>query len=126
MTDQAIAALLQTTRTIAVIGWSPDPLRTSHRIADYLDRAGFTVYRVNPQATGAFRHLDEAPDPIDLVVIFRRAEEAPLHVEEAIRKRARGVWLQLEVTTPDHGALARAAGLAYVEDRCIMVEHERI
>jgi len=125
MAKDAIEEMLRRTRTVAVIGWSPSPGRSSARIAAYLERAGLTVHRVNPRAEGAYATLDEVPRPIDLVVVFRRSEEAEAHVDEAIAAGARGVWLQEGVTTVDGGARARAAGLFYVEDACVMVEHSR-
>ncbi len=123
MTADPISDMLAGTRTIAVVGWSPDPSRPSARIAAYLAHHGFTVHRVNPRAPGAFPSLAEVPKPIDLVVVFRRSEEAEAHVDEAIAAGARAVWLQQGVTTVDGGARARRAGLFYVEDRCVMVEH---
>jgi predicted CoA-binding protein len=118
-----IGQLLAAAKRVAVIGWSPDASRPSARIAAYLERAGYAVSHVNPRAPGAYASLAEVPRPIDLVVVFRRSEAAPPHVEEAIAAGARGVWLQEGVTTRDGAARCAAAGIAYVEDRCVMVEH---
>lgn len=120
--------LLQRTRVIAVVGMSPDPARPSHRVAGYLRRAGYDVVPVNPNieevdGIKAYAHLDEVPGPIDLVVVFRRPSEAVHVVDEAIARRARGVWLQQGITVAGGAEKARSAGLAYVENRCIMVEH---
>jgi predicted CoA-binding protein len=122
-----IGDLLARTRSIAVIGWSPEPARPSHYVTAYLVQVGFEVARVNPNARhlGTYAKLADVPGPVDLVVVFRRPEEAPAHVQEAIAAGARAVWLQEGVTTPDGGEAARRAGLGYVEDRCVMVEHER-
>lgn len=123
-----IRELLAGVRTIAVVGWSPDRSRPSARIAGYLQRAGYRVIPVNPTVAAvdgirSFARLDEIPEPIDLVVVFRRSEDADRHVDEAIARGVRGIWLQEGVTTVDGAARARAAGIAYVEDRCVMVEH---
>jgi predicted CoA-binding protein len=121
--SDAIGRQLAATKRVAVIGWSPDPGRPSARIAAYLERAGFAVAHVNPRAPGAYATLAEVPKPVDLVVVFRRSEEAPAHVEEAIAAGARGVWLQEGVTTRDGAARCAGAGIFYLEDRCVMVEH---
>ncbi len=123
-----IAELLSHTRSIAVVGWSPDPNRPSARIGAYLRRAGFEVFAVNPTAATvdgqrAWPRLADLPHAVDLVVVFRRSEEALAHVEDAIAAGARGVWLQEGVTTERGRDLCRAAGIPYVEDRCVMVEH---
>jgi predicted CoA-binding protein len=124
--NDPIAPLLAKVRTVAVVGWSPDPFRPSAHITAYLERAGFEVYRVNPRAEEAYARLADLPVKIDLVVIFRRSEEAAAHVQEAAEIGAGAVWLQEGVTTVDGGTAARAAGLGYVEDRCVMVEHRML
>ena len=110
----------------AVVGWSPDPARDSHRIAAFLEQIGKRVWRVNPQAPEA-----DAPDlhslgeDIEVVDVFRRSDAAGAHVDEAIALGARAVWLQLGVI--DHAAAgrARAAGLDVVMDRCPAIEWPR-
>jgi predicted CoA-binding protein len=122
--------LLRRTKTIAVIGWSPDRSRPSARVASYLRRAGYDVIPVNPNVDEidglkAFARLDEIPGAVDLALIFRRPAEAASHVDEAIAKRVRGIWLQEGITVPDGARKAAEAGIDYVEDRCAMVEHRR-
>lgn len=124
----ALYDLLQRTRVIAVVGLSPDPARPSHQVAGYLRRAGYDVVPVNPQVDDvdgikAYASLADVPGPIDLVVVFRRPSEAAHVIDAAIARRARGVWLQQGIAVPGGEERARAAGLAYVENRCIMVEH---
>ena len=120
-----IGEILARSRVVAVVGWSPDPRRPSHWVSSYLVRAGYEVVPVNPQAPGGAARLDDVPGVVDLVVIFRRSQEALVHVQEAIRRGARAVWLQEGVTTDEGAAICSAAGVDYVEDRCVMVEHER-
>jgi predicted CoA-binding protein len=124
----SIHDLLNRTRTVAVVGWSPDPSRPSARIAHYLRRAGYDVVPVNPNVDEidgikAFSTLEEVPGPVDLAVMFRRSEEVEPHVDEAVRKGVRGIWLQEGVTCPSGPTKAAQAGIDYVEDRCVMVEH---
>ena len=112
-THDAIHDLLTRTRTIAVIGCSPSPSRPSAQIAAYLRRAGYDVVPVNPTVTDiagikAYASLADIPGPVDLVVVFRRSELAAAHVDEAIAKGVRGIWLQDGVTTPDGAEKARA------------------
>ena len=110
----------------AVVGWSPDPERDSHRIAAFLERIGKHVWRVNPRAPGAYPDVRAIGEPVEVVDVFRRSQEAGTHVDEAIDIGARAVWLQLGVI--DHAAAerARAAGLDVVMDRCPAIEWPRI
>ncbi len=132
--EDEIRAVLRDTRTWAVVGCSPDPGRDSHRIAALLQRNGYRIVPVNPRAAGSI--LGEPVYPsvdaiaadvdIDVVDIFRRSEEAGAHVEEAIRRGARAVWLQLGVI--DHAAarMARNAGLCVIMNRCPAIELPRM
>jgi uncharacterized protein len=130
--DDDVRALLTETRTWAVVGCSPDPGRDSHRIAALLKREGFRVFPVNPHVDGellgerCYPGLQELPEPVDVVDIFRRADQAGPHVDEAIAIGARGVWMQLGVIDEDAAERARAAGLRVVMDRCPAIELPRI
>jgi predicted CoA-binding protein len=127
-----VRALLTETGTWAVVGCSPDPGRDSHRIAALLKREGFRVFPVNPYVTGellgerCYASLREIPEPVDVVDIFRRADQAGAHVDEAIAIGARGVWMQLGVIDEAAAERARAAGLRVVMDRCPAIELPRI
>ena len=126
-----VRALLTETRTWAVVGCSPDPHRDSHRIAALLMREGFRVIPVNPHAARSlgercYPSLRDLPEPVDVVDIFRRADQAGTHVDEAIAIGARGVWMQLGVIDEAAAERARAAGLRVVMDRCPAIELPRI
>ena len=130
-----IVALLRETRTWAVVGCSPDPGRDSHRIASLLQREGFRVIPVNPHVDGdillgerCYTSLRDIPPDagVEVVDIFRRAEEAGAHVDEAIAIGATGVWMQLGVIDEAAAARARAAGLRVVMDRCPAIELPRL
>ncbi len=126
-----IRRLLTETRTWAVVGCSPKPDRDSHRIARLLQGHGMRVIPVNPAADEilgerSYRSLSEIPEPVDVVDIFRRAQEAGAHVEEAIAIGAGAVWMQLGVIDELAAARARAAGLAVVMDRCPAIELPRL
>jgi predicted CoA-binding protein len=110
----------------AVVGWSPDPRRDSHRIAAFLERIGKRVWRVNPQAPGAHPDVASIGEQIDVVDVFRRSELAGAHVDEAIAVGARAVWLQLGVIDHDAARRARDAGLDVVMDRCPAIEWPRL
>lgn len=109
--------------TWAVVGWSPDPRRDSHGVAAFLEVRGRRVLRVNPMAPEAdapdLGSLGEVPDVVD---VFRRADQAGAHVDEAITIGARAVWMQLGVIDEAAAARARAAGLLVVMDRCPKIE----
>jgi predicted CoA-binding protein len=128
-----IRTLLSETRIWAVVGCSPDPGRDSHHVARLLQRQGFRVIPVNPHAEEilgerCYPSLAEVPpsERVEVVDIFRRADQAGQHVDEAIAIGARGVWMQLGVI--DHAAAqrARAAGLLVVMDRCPAIEFPRL
>jgi len=132
--DDDVHHLLTATRTWAVVGCSPDPSRDSNRIAALLQRRGYRVIPVNPVVEGellgerCYARLDDIPasEGVEVVDIFRRADQAGAHVDEAIATGASGVWMQLGVV--DHGAAerARAAGLRVVMDRCPAIELPRL
>jgi predicted CoA-binding protein len=129
-----VQALLTGTRVWAVVGLSPDPSRDSHRIARVLQRAGFRVIGVNPKVDGellgepCYPDLASIPEEegVDVVDIFRRADSAGTHVDEAIAIGATGVWMQLGVI--DHAAARRGreAGLRVVMNRCPAIELPRL
>jgi predicted CoA-binding protein len=126
-----IADLLIHTKTWAVVGCSPDPRRDSHRIAALLQAQGFRVIPVNPTATEilgepVFRSLADIPADVDVVDIFRRADQAGAHVDEAIAIGARAVWMQLGVIDRDAAQRAQDAGLQVVMDRCPAIELPRL
>jgi hypothetical protein len=129
----SLKALLERARTIAVVGASPDPWRASYGVSAYLKRAGYRIVPVNPTALGETLHgepfvgsLAEIGEPVDLVDVFRRPEFAPEVVEEAMALGAPAIWLQLGIRHAGARARAEAAGMVFVEDRCISVEHRRL
>jgi predicted CoA-binding protein len=115
-------------RTVAVIGLSPNPHRDSHRVAAYLQCNGYRVIPVNPNVETvlgerAYASLGEVPDGVDAVDVFRRPEYLSQIVDDCITKGVGGVWAQLGVVDEGAAARARAAGIAVVMDLCWMVEH---
>src|SRR4051794_22697864 len=124
MDDATIASILAM-RTWAVVGWSPG--RASAGVADLLERKGKRVLRVNPNAEGAdAASLAELREPIDVVDVFRRSDQAGAHVDEAIGLGAKAVWLQLGVVDEEAGRRARDAGLLVVMDRCPKMDYPRL
>jgi uncharacterized protein len=130
--DDDIRALLTEPRTWAVVGCSPDPGRDSHRVAALLMREGFRVIPVNPNVDGELlgarchASLHDIEERVDVVDIFRRADAAGAHVDEAIAIGATGVWMQLGVIDEAAAERGRAAGLRVVMDRCPAIELPRI
>ena len=132
-TRETIRTLLTETHTWAVVGCSPDPSRDSHRIARLLRQRGFRVIPVNPNADEVlgercYATLSEVPKSkgVEVVDIFRRADQAGAHVDEAITAGVRAVWTQLGVV--DEAAARRAldAGLLVVMNRCPAIELPRL
>lgn len=128
--QETIQRLLQNVETIAVVGLSSSPARAGYYVPAYLQRQGYRIIPVNPhldEALGeeAYPDLSSLPDPVDLVLIFRRPEKTPPIVEEAIEIGAGAVWMQLGIVNEEAERLAREAGLNFVMDACMMVEHRR-
>jgi predicted CoA-binding protein len=128
-----IRRLLTQTHTWAVVGCSPDPSRDSHRIAQLLRGHGFRVIPVNPSADELFGErcypsVSAIPsaERVEVVDIFRRADQAGAHVDEAIRVGASAVWMQLGVIDEAAAGRALAAGLDVVMDRCPAIELPRL
>ena len=127
MTD-AISKLLQNSKTIAVVGISDNPMRPSFGVSEYMQQRGYRIIPVNPQlpevlGEKCYAALDEIPEKIDIVNIFRRPEFVPEIVEEAIRLKIPALWMQEDVVDEEAAAKARAAGIFVVMDKCILKEH---
>jgi len=125
-----VTEILKKCKTIAVVGLSSNPMRQSFEVTEYMQRAGYRIIPVNPNETEvlgekSYARLEDVPEKIDVVDIFRRAEHVPEVVESAIRVGAIVVWMQLGIENDEAAEKARAAGLAVVEDACILVEHRK-
>jgi hypothetical protein len=128
--SDVVAQILRGTKTIAVVGLSSNPMRASHGVAEYLKNAGYRIIPVNPNETEvlgekAYARLEDVPEPVDIVDVFRRAEEVPAVAESAVGIGAKVLWMQLGIENAVAAERAVAAGLAVVEDSCLMVEHKR-
>ena len=130
---ETIRTVLTDTRTWAVVGCSPDPRRDSHRIARLLQSRGFRVIPVNPNADEVvgercYASVTEIPagEGVEVVDIFRRADRAGNHVDEAIAIGARAVWMQLGVIDDAAAERALASGLLVVMNRCPAIELPRL
>ena len=113
-----------------MVGLSGNPARDSHRIAAYLQRHGYRVVPVNPNEASvlgekAYASVADIPFEIDIIDVFRRREFLKGHVEEAIVRGAWGAWGQEGVADNEAERVAKGAGMAFVMNRCIMVEHHR-
>ena len=113
---------------IAIVGLSDDPSRPSFQIASYLRGAGYVIVPVNPThqtvlGLKSYPSLRDVPGEIDVVNVFRRPEYCADVARDAIEKGAKGLWLQSGVRNEEARKLAAAAGIDFVQDRCIMVEH---
>ncbi len=126
----AILELLKKYKTIAVVGLSSNPMRPSYGVTEYMQGAGYRIIPVNPNETEvlgekSYARLEDVPGKIDVVNVFRRAEDVPPVVESAIRIGAKVVWMQLGIENEEAAERARCAGLTVVEDACILVEHRK-
>ena len=123
--------LMRDAKTIAVVGVSSKPDRPSNEVALYLQQHGFIVYMVNPRETEVlgqpcYDSVQELPEPVDIVDVFRRVPDVPPVVDDAIAAGAKAVWMQLEIVDEDSAERARLAGLEVVMDKCTKIEHARL
>jgi predicted CoA-binding protein len=130
--SDGVRLILERYRRLAVVGLSPRPERPSHRAMVHMAANGYEITPVNPSCDEVLgnpcaRSLEEAAaqGPLEIVDIFRRPEDIPPIVDEAIDLGAKVIWMQLGLTSPEAAARARDAGLEVVEDRCVKMEHCR-
>jgi len=131
MDMEEIEGILKEGRTVAVVGLSPKPDRPSYVVARYLQANGYRIIPVNPNAQEilgekAYPTVLSIPEKVDIVDIFRRPEEVPPVVEEAIKIGARVVWMQEGIVNEAAAQRAKEAGLKVVMDRCLKKEHQRL
>ena len=125
-----IEKLLETSKTIAVVGLSSRKSRAGYYVPAYLQGAGYRIIPVNPyidSALGekAYPDLQSIPDPVDLVLIFRRSEQTMEPVKSAVEIGAKAVWMQQGIYNEEAAKVAGGAGLDVVMDACMLVEHRR-
>ncbi len=123
--------ILRKYKTIAVVGLSNNPMRPSHGVSEYMKRHGYRIIPVNPghaQILGekAYRALEDIPEPVEIVNIFRRSDQVGPVIDSAIKIGAKVVWMQEGIENEEAAEKARAAGLEVVMDRCILKEHRYI
>jgi predicted CoA-binding protein len=126
-----IAELLRQSRVIAVVGLSSRRSRPSFGVSQYMQSVGYRIIPVNPNETEvlgerAYARLEDVPEHIDIVNVFRRPEHVPQIVESAIHVGAKAIWLQEDVVHEEAARRAQEAGLVVVMDRCILKEHRRV
>jgi uncharacterized protein len=125
-----IQKILSRTKTVAIVGLSPNELRASHFVGYYLRRHGYNVIPVNPreeQILGltSYPSVSAVPEHIDVVDVFRAPDAVPEIAEEAVAAGADALWLQYGVISPEGAEIAARGGLDVVMDRCLKVEHAR-
>jgi uncharacterized protein len=127
-----IKRILEESRNVAVVGLSDSPYRTSHAIASALQRAGYRIFPVNPNLTGPvlgeepYATVEEIPEPIDIVDVFRRSEKVAPVAEDAVAAGAKVLWMQSGVINEEAAKYAEEHDLTVVMDRCIKVDHARL
>jgi predicted CoA-binding protein len=133
LNDAALAELLRSARTIAVVGLSPNPARPSHEVATGLQQAGYRIVPVRPGVASvlgerAWPTLEQAAaaGPIDVVNVFRRSEFIPDLIQACITIRPRLVFLQVGVAHPEAEASLEAAGIPVIANRCLLVDLHRL
>lgn len=128
--DDERRKILQEAKTIAVVGCSNKPERTSYMIAEALQQAGYRIIPVNPTIAGetvlgerVVGSLTEIQEPVDIVNVFRRSEQVMPVAEEAVQMKPKVLWMQLGIVNEEAAQLAQEHGIVVVMDRCIKVDH---
>jgi Predicted CoA-binding protein len=124
---EQLKELLERSNTIAVVGLSDKPDRTSYLVSQAMQAKGYRIIPVNPNADTilgekSYATLRDIPEPVDIVNVFRRSEHTPPVAEEAVAIGAKALWLQLGIANEETAAIAQEGGLFVVMDRCIKVE----
>lgn len=129
--DEQLRELLRAAKTVAVVGISSDSSRASFGVSRYMQRSGYRILPVNPNIAEvhgerAYASLEDLPEAPDVINVFRRSEHIAGLVEAAIASSAKLFWTQLGVRDDRAAARLEAAGLAVIQDRCLMIEHLRL
>ena len=122
---------LRNSKTIAVVGLSGNPERTSYQVSKYMQEQGYRIIPVNPNydeilGEKCYPAVQEIPEPIDVVDVFQRSEVTPPIAQSAVDIGAKVLWLQLGVVNETAASIAREGGLEVVMDRCMKIEHGRL
>lgn len=129
--DNDVKQLLNQAKRIAVVGLSDKPYRDSYRVAEYLQEQGYKIIPVNPEigevlGCKAYPDLASVPVPVDVVDVFRRSDAVPEVAEDAVKIKAKALWMQIGVQSQKASELARENGMLVVQNACLKVEHHRL
>ena len=129
--NDAIADLLKSSKTIAVVGMSANPEKEAHTVPKFLMERGYHIIPVNPTATEILglkvhKAITDVTEHVDIVNVFRPGPECDKVAEAAVKIKPKAVWLQLGITNPRAKEIAHAARIQYVEDRCLRIEYKRV
>jgi len=131
LSDEEIKKILEGYKIVAVVGMSKDPMKPGHYVPKFLIKHGYKVMPVNPTVNEvlglkSYPSLMDVPEDVEVVDVFRRPEYAPEVAEEAVKKKAKVLWLQEGIYNPQAVEIAKRGGLTVVWNRCIMKEHNRL
>jgi uncharacterized protein len=136
LSQQEIKSVLESYRTVAVVGLSRNPAKKSHEVAQYLQSVGYRIIPINPFADEvlgekSYKSLLDVPETIEVVDIFRPSEAVPAIVDEAIQlknkfRSPKVIWMQLGIVNEEAARRAKEAGFIVVMDKCMMIEHKRL
>lgn len=125
-----VRRILDSSRTIAIVGLSTSPQKDSHAVASFLQNRGFRIIPVHPKAERilgerVYKRVADISEPVDIVNVFRPSHECPEHAEQAVRICAKALWLQLNIFSEEAAAIASTGGLDVIMGLCMKIEHHR-
>ena len=128
---RTIEQILRDSKTIAVVGLSADPMRPSYGVSEYMQSRGYRIIPVNPKepevlGEKSYARLEDIPEPVDIVNVFRRPAQTPEVARAAVAIGAKALWLQEDIINEEAREIAEAGGLDVIMDRCILIEHRRL
>ncbi len=131
LTDEDLKTILTNAKTVAVVGLSTNPSRDSYGVAAYLKKNGYRIIPVNPAVDEilgekSYPDLLSINETVDVVDVFRRPEFLPEIAEQAVKIKAKVLWMQLGAQNEEAANIARKAGITVVQDHCMMAEHSRL
>ena len=127
-----IQTILKTSRTIAIVGASKNENKDSYKVMKYLQHKGYKIFPINPNFSGrkilgetVYDKIEDIQNDIDIVDVFRTSDEVISKAKQTINKKAKTLWLQLDIISPKSKLIVESEGINFIENKCTKIEHEK-